>query len=526
MIVTRYVFLFIGLLLCFSNCKTTRGTSFTFSENSVIAHRGAWKANDLPKNSIAALRQAIKLGCVGSEFDVRMTADEILIVTHDADYHGMLIEDTNYSELSKQRLPNGEILPKLRDFIVAALENNDSTGLVFEIKPSKYKERNTTIAKKSVALVQELKAQKHILAYISFSYDILKEIHLLDPQAKTQYLDGSKTPDQLKEDEISGLDYAVDKLKKHPEWISQSKEKGLLLNSWTANNKEDIEWLIDNDFDYITTDEPQLVFTMLQESPTSKGYRLIWSDEFNYEGTPDSTKWAFEYGFIRNQENQYYVDSSKNARAEKGFLVLEAHKEQIENQAFISSDSKSWKQNLHHAEYTAPSLTTKDIAEWIYGRIEIRAKLPKGLGLWPAFWMLGANYDQVKWPGCGEIDIMEHVGFEPDSIFGTIHTKAYNHMKGTAKGMKTFIDNPYDSFHVFALEWTPEKLDFILDDTVYNRIENENKSTDEWPFDQDFHLKINIAVGGMLGGQKGIDNKIFPAQMLIDYVRVFQKGDK
>ncbi len=139
--------------------------------------------------------------------------------------------------------------------------------------------------------------------------------------------------------------------------------------------------------------------------------------------------------------------------------------------------------------------------------------------------MLGANKDNVNWPECGEIDIMEHVGFNQDSIFGTIHTKAYNHMIGTQKGKKIFINKPYDSYNIFAIEWTPEKIDFILNDTVYNHIKNEHKTTDEWPFDQDFHLKINIAVGGMLGGKKGIDDTIFPQQMLIDYVRVFQQKE-
>ena len=347
----------------------------------------------------------------------------------------------------------------------------------------------------------------------------------MDANAKTQYLDGSKRPELLKEDGINGLDYLIYKYKKHPEWITSAKENGLILNAWVGNEIDDIDWLLDNSFDYITTDEPELVFERIEKSPTSKGYELVWSDEFNYKGKPDSTKWAFEYGLKRNQEKQYYVDSLKNAKVENGLLVLETHKETIKNEAFVSKDAKGWKKNWEYANYTAPSLTTKNIAEWTYGRIEIRAQLPKGVGLWPAFWMIGANYDEVKWPECGEIDIMEHVGFSPDSIFGTIHTKAYNHMKGTEKGQKVFIDKPYDSFHIFALEWTPEKLDFILDGTTYNHIENEHKTKHEWPFDQDFHLKINIAVGGMLGGQKGIDDSVFPQQMLIDYVRVFQKKE-
>ncbi len=523
--IARHAFHLLLILLFFSACKSDSKESIKFCDNIVVAHRGAWKADNLPQNSIAALRKAIELGCTGSEFDVRMTADEVLIVTHDADYHGMQVEESTYSELSKIKLSNGETLPTLRDYI-NVLNDKDSTGLVCEIKPSKYKDRNAVIAEKTVSLVKELNADKHILSYISFSYEILLKIVEIDSLASTQYLDGSKSPAQLKQDGISGLDYLVYKLKMKPEWISSAKEKGLMLNAWTANKIEDIDWLIANDFDFITTDEPELVFQRVENSPASRGYNLVWSDEFNYEGKPDSTKWAFEYGLKRNQEKQYYVDNLKNARVEKGFLELSAHKEKIKNQAFISKDAKDWKENWEYAEYTAPSLTTKSIAKWTYGYIEIRAKLPQGVGLWPAFWMLGANFDQIGWPECGEIDIMEHVGFEPDSIFGTIHTEAYNHMKDTEKGKKTFIDQPYESFHLFAVEWTPEKIDFILDNTVYNHIENEHKTTQEWPFDRDFHLKINIAVGGMLGGQKGIDDTIFPAQMSIDYVRVFQKSDE
>jgi len=156
----------------------------------------------------------------------------------------------------------------------------------------------------------------------------------------------------------------------------------------------------------------------------------------------------------------------------------------------------------------------------------VKAKLSKGVGLWPAIWMLGENKAEVGWPKCGEIDIMEHVGFEKDSIFGTIHTKAYNHMIGTQRGKKIFIDKPYSEFHLYSVEWTPEKMDFLLDGVVYNHIENEHKTTDEWPFDQNFHLKLNIAIGGGLGGKKGIDNAVFPQQMVVDYVRVYQLQKK
>ncbi|WP_243652217.1 glycoside hydrolase family 16 protein [Mariniflexile fucanivorans] len=254
----------------------------------------------------------------------------------------------------------------------------------------------------------------------------------------------------------------------------------------------------------------------------------MWSDEFNYKGSPDSSKWTYDYGFIANNEKQYYTNNLNNARVENGHLIIEAHKEKIANKDFKSEALKNksgikYSAEIDTAQYTSARIKTEGLASWKYGRIEVKAKLPKGVGLWPAIWMLGENRKQVGWPESGEIDIMEHVGFNPDSIFGTIHTKAYNHTINTERGKKVFIEKPYHSFHVFALEWTPEKMDFILDDVVYNHIENEHKTTAEWPFDQKFHLILNVAVGGMLGGKKGIDNSVFPQQMVVDYVRVFQK---
>jgi len=526
----RYFFVF-WMLVSFSACNTThKKNNFTFADNPVIAHRGAWKSNNLPENSIASLKHAIALKCTGSEFDVRMTSDDVLIITHDTEYNDLVVEETTYTQLSKYKLPNGETLPTLKQYLLAGMENNTTTGLVCEIKPSKIEGRNLIIAEKVIQTVEVLKAETYILSYISFSYEILKKIHELDSNARTQYLDGSKNPEQLKEDGISGLDYLVYKYKKKPEWIKSAKENGLILNAWVANKTEDIDWFLANNFDYITTDYPELVFERLEMSPTRKGWGLVWSDEFNYKGKPDSTKWAYDYGFISNKEKQYFTDSLKNARVEDGHLIIEAHKEKIANKDYKNEalSNKSWLKyvtEIDTAQYTSVRLKTEGLNSWKYGRIEVKAKLPKGVGLWPAIWMLGENRKQVGWPESGEIDIMEHVGFSPDSIFGTIHTKAYNHMIGTERGKKIFIEKPYDMFHVFALEWTPEKMDFILDDVVYNHIENEHKTLAEWPFDQKFHLIMNVSVGGMLGGKKGIDNSVFPQQMVIDYVRIFQKKE-
>jgi glycerophosphoryl diester phosphodiesterase len=227
----------------------------------VIAHRGAWKQENLPQNSIASLRHAIELKCAGSEFDVRMTLDSVLIVTHDEHYNGLLIEDTTYEELSKFKLSNGEKLPTLEEYIVAGKKNNSSTGLVCEIKPSKDKDRGIMIANKVINLVETLDATTYISYYISFDYNILKEITNIS-KTKTQYLGGNKIPEEIKVDGISGIDYHLSVYRNHPEWITQAKEKGLILNAWTANSSEDLDWLLKNNFDYITTDQPELLLNM------------------------------------------------------------------------------------------------------------------------------------------------------------------------------------------------------------------------------------------------------------------------
>ncbi|WP_256867470.1 glycerophosphodiester phosphodiesterase [Winogradskyella forsetii] len=277
----RYIIILIcclGLVSCNSTSKEKRDTAETkqpnhtkameskiaFADNPVIAHRGAWKAKGFPKNSIAALKEAINLKCTGSEFDVRMTSDEVLIVTHDGDFGGLVIDSTTYDELAKHKLPNGETLPTLRDFIKAGMTNNASTGLVCEIKPSKIEGRNKLMAEKAVALVKELKAEAYVSYYISFSYEIIKRIKEINGDAKVLYLDGSKTPQELKNDNITGLDYLVWKLKQKPEWITEAKNLDLKLNAWTANKQEDIDWLLAQDFDYITTDEPELAFERLK----------------------------------------------------------------------------------------------------------------------------------------------------------------------------------------------------------------------------------------------------------------------
>lgn len=521
----KIVLVFICYL--FTSCQNNpNNNTLVMADNPVIAHRGAWKTQGHPENSIAALKEAIKLNCAGSEFDVRMTSDDVLIVTHDPEYHGLKVEESTYNQLSEYKLSNGERLPTLEDFLKVGMTDNDSTALICEIKPSKLKGRNKKLAEQVLSLVDRLNAKSHIGYYISFSYEILKTIKNIDSAAKVQYLDGSKAPERLKSDGIDGLDYLINKIKQRPEWITSAKNNNLMLNAWTVNSEGDIHFLLANGFDFITTNEPELVLKLSRKYSKNDGYQLVWNDEFNYNGRPDDRKWSYDYGFIANQEQQYYTDSIKNVRVEDGNLIIEAHKEKIENKDFGNPEIKDWakyKRKIDSATYTSARIKTEGLAAWKYGKIEARAKLPKGRGMWPAIWMLSEKRKLLGWPKCGEIDIMEHVGFDNDTIHGTIHTEAYNHIKGTQKGKTIFIDQPNEKFHVFSIEWTPEKIDFMLDDEVYNQIINEHKTTDEWPFDEKFYLILNVAVGGIWGGEQGVDDSIFPQQMTVDYVRVYQK---
>ncbi|MDE3254154.1 MAG: glycoside hydrolase family 16 protein, partial [Bacteroidota bacterium] len=222
-----------------------------------------------------------------------------------------------------------------------------------------------------------------------------------------------------------------------------------------------------------------LVFPVLLMIPfllcsQSKQRQLIWFDEFNYQGLPDSSKWGFETGGDGwgNHELQYYTGKEgNNAIVANGVLKITARNQVVGNNRFTSA-----------------RLVTRGKVDFTYGKIEIRAKLPAGKGLWPAIWMLGSNIGQIPWPACGEIDIMEHVGYLKDSVFGTIHTEAYNHRKGTQKGNSLFVKDLYDSFHKYAIEWTPDSIQFLMDDKVYYSFQNRKLSSKEWPFSQPFFL--------------------------------------
>lgn len=229
--------------------------------------------------------------------------------------------------------------------------------------------------------------------------------------------------------------------------------------------------------------------------------KLVWSEEFNRPGRPDPAKWDYEVGFVRNNEIQYYThDRRENAVVEGGHLTIEARKEIFEK-----------------ATVTSASLTSRQ--SWTYGRIEVRAKIPTGKGTWPAIWMLGANIKEVGWPACGEIDIMENVGFDPDRIHCTVHTRnaAGSH---ASKGNSISANKPYEGFHIYAVDWDVKRMVFTYDGKPV--ITYENNGVNPWPFNKPQYLILNLAIGGEWGGQKGIDNSIYPSRFLIDYVRVYQ----
>ena len=245
----------------FFACKSGQ-QHLKFAKNTVVAHRGAWKTNNLPENSIAALQQAIQLGCTGSEFDVWRTADDSLVINHDAHFNDLLIEKSTYTQLSKHQLENGETIPTLRQYLLAGMQNNTKTRLVCEIKPSEIsKEYGQETAKRAVALIHQLHDDKHTV-YISFDFEILKTIIAEDPKASTQYLEGNKSPLACKEAGIAGVDFHYSVYKKHPEWITEAKEHDMILNAWTVNDKAVMQWLLDEEFDFITTNEPELLFTL------------------------------------------------------------------------------------------------------------------------------------------------------------------------------------------------------------------------------------------------------------------------
>lgn len=247
-------------------------------------------------------------------------------------------------------------------------------------------------------------------------------------------------------------------------------------------------------------------------------WELKWAEEFEVDGRPDPTRWNYEEGLVRNNEPQLYTRRPENARVEGGMLVIEGRKEEVPNPAY-KPGSDDWKEKSPTAPYTSASLNTLGRASWQYGRIEVRAKLPQGKGMWPAIWTLGDNIGEVGWPRCGEIDVMEFVGKEPDKLHGTVHFSSEG--KHASKGAALSVERPFDDFHLYAVEWFPDRLDFFFDGKKFHTfaLDEAGEGPDN-AFRKPHYLLLNLAIGGAWGGE--VDEAVLPQKYLIDYVRVYQ----
>ncbi|MFK8054439.1 MAG: family 16 glycosylhydrolase [Woeseiaceae bacterium] len=251
---------------------------------------------------------------------------------------------------------------------------------------------------------------------------------------------------------------------------------------------------------------------------------LLWSDEFDVDGAPNPDRWNVEQWSARkvNDEDQAYTDRVQNLEVKDGLLRITAHKEDYDN-----------------AAYTSGRIQSQGKGDVLYGRVDVRAKLPFGQGTWPAIWMLPSDPFRYAttceapadwqgsetcdaWPNSGEIDIMEHVGYQMGHVHGTVHTRAYYWLLWEQRKGRILLDDVSDDFHVYSMEWTPERIDVFVDDVRYFTYLNEGTGWESWPFDHPFHVILNVAVGGAWGRAGGpIDDSVFPQTMLVDYVRVY-----
>ncbi len=241
----------------------------------------------------------------------------------------------------------------------------------------------------------------------------------------------------------------------------------------------------------------------------SLNYQLVWEDEFDGD-TLDLDNWTHEIGGNGwgNEELQYYTDSERNSYVEDGSLIIKVIKETYQANG-----------------YTSARLVTKNKQDFKYGKFEMSAKLPTGKGTWPAFWMMPTDSYYGVWPNSGEIDIMEHVGYDLNHVHHSIHTEFFNHSLNTQKGDGEYHDDVDTVFHKYTLEWLPDKLMYYVDDELqftYDVNQFDCVKKGHWPFDKDFFVILNVAFGGMWGGAQGIDTTLTEATFEIDYVRVYQ----
>jgi beta-glucanase (GH16 family) len=275
--------------------------------------------------------------------------------------------------------------------------------------------------------------------------------------------------------------------------------------------------------------QPIIHAMVIRKTPNDpRNWQLMWNDEFAQDGLPDASKWQHNVWPARkvNSEDQAYTNREKNARVENGMLIIEAHKEKFEQ-----------------AEYTSARLHNSGSGDFLYGKVEVRARIPRGQGTWSAIWMLPSNpYKYATscapgedwqgsrtcdaWPNSGEIDILEHVGYDMQVVHGTVHTKAYYWVNGEQRKASVEGRNVDKEFHLYSMEWSPEHIIVSFDDAPYFYYKNEGSGWRAWPFDHPYNVILNLAIGGSWGRAGGpIDASIFPLRMEVDYVRIYQLAE-
>ncbi|MDJ0910000.1 MAG: family 16 glycosylhydrolase [Woeseiaceae bacterium] len=347
------------------------------------------------------------------------------------------------------------------------------------------------------------------------SYDLT--FHFAEPDPEREYRPGERVFDAFAEDRIVIDDIDV---------ATFRDGKPISALTVTVPNVEVSDGELNIRFE-ASADQPTLSALVVRDKRRpAPDWQLVWSDEFDGDDW-DRDKWTPELWGPRrvNDEDQAYTGRPENVRIEDGMLVIEAHREDYED-----------------ANYTSARMVSMDSGDFLYGRFEIRAKLPSGQGTWPAIWMLPSepfayattcegisrwewqgSPDCDAWPKSGEIDIMEHVGYQMNHVHGTVHNEAYYWVNWEQRKARILLDDVDTNFHVYELEWYPDRIDAFVDGTLYFTYMNEGTGWEAWPYDIPYHLILNIAVGGYWGRAGGpIDDSVFPQHMLIDYVRVYQ----